>query len=45
MKLSRRALFRAAGGLAFATPWLESFAQTAAPRRFIALYHPNGVHT
>ncbi len=45
MKLSRRALFRAAGGLAFATPWLESFAQSAAPKRFIALYHPNGVHT
>ncbi len=45
MKLTRRALFRAAGGLAFATPWLESVAQTAPPKRFISLYHPNGVHT
>ena len=45
MKLTRRSLFRAAGALAFATPWLESVAQTAAPKRFIALYHPNGVHT
>jgi hypothetical protein len=44
-RLSRRDLFRAAGGLAFATPWLESVAQTAAPKRFVSLYHPNGVHT
>ena len=44
-KFSRRSLIRTAGGLAFALPWLESVAQTAAPRRFIALYHPNGVHT
>lgn len=45
MKVTRRALLRAAGGLAFATPWLESVAQTAPPKRFVALYHPNGVHT
>ncbi len=45
MKLTRRSLFRAAGGLAFAVPWLESVAQTVAPKRFISLYHPNGVHT
>jgi hypothetical protein len=44
LKLTRRSLFRAAGGVAFATPWLESIAQTAAPKRFISLYHPNGVH-
>jgi len=45
VKLTRRSLLRAAGGLAFATPWLESVAQTVPPRRFITLYHPNGVHT
>ncbi len=45
MKLSRRSLFRAMGGVAFATPWLESLAQTPPPRRFISLYHPNGVHS
>ncbi len=45
MKLTRRSLLRGVGGLAFATPWLESFAQAAPPKRFIAIYHPNGVHT
>ena len=45
MKLTRRSLLRGAGGLAFALPWLEALAQTPPPLRFIALYHPNGVHT
>ena len=45
MKLSRRSLLRGAGGLAFAVPWLEAFGQASPPRRFIALYHPNGVNT
>jgi hypothetical protein len=45
LKLNRRSLFRGLGGFAFAVPWLESFGQTALPKRFIALYHPNGVHT
>lgn len=44
-RFSRRSLLKAVGGLAVATPWLESFAQGAPPKRFIALYHPNGVHT
>ena len=44
MKVSRRSMLKALGGLAVATPWLESFAQGAPPKRFIALYHPNGVH-
>lgn len=52
MKLSRRHVLRAAGGLAFSLPFLEALAPRAAradtplpPRRFIALYHPNGVFT
>ncbi len=43
-KLTRRTLLRAVGGLTFAIPFLESVAQTAAPKRFISFYHPNGVH-
>ena len=46
MSFSRRALLRGAG-VCLALPWLESLtprarAQTAAPRRFLASYFPNG---
>ena len=49
MSLSRRALLRGAGGLAVGLPALEALsprparAGPAAPRRFVGLYHPNGV--
>lgn len=52
MKLTRRQVLRGAGGLVVALPALEALlpraarAQPAAPpKRFIAVYHPNGVFT
>jgi hypothetical protein len=46
MKVSRRNLLRGAGGIAVGLPWLESRAQNAAPiKRFVGVYHPNGVFT
>lgn len=52
MKLTRRHVLRGAGGLLVALPALEALlpraarAQpTAAPKRFIGVYHPNGVFT
>lgn len=52
MKLSRRHVLRGATGLAFSLPFLEALAPRAAraqaaapPKRFIGLYHPNGVFT
>ncbi len=52
MRLSRRHVLRGAGGLVFALPFLEALAprvaraqQAAPPKRFIGLYHPNGVFT
>lgn len=51
-RLSRRHVLRGATGLAFALPFLEALApraaraqQAAPPKRFIGLYHPNGVFT
>lgn len=52
MKLTRRHVLRGAGGLLVALPALEALlpkaarAQpAAAPKRFIGVYHPNGVFT
>lgn len=51
MKLSRRQALRGTGGILLALPFLEALApRTAradgpAPRRFIGIYHPNGVYT
>lgn len=51
MKLSRRQVLRGVGGIAVALPFLEAlaprtaFAQQAPQRRFIGVYHPNGVFT
>ncbi|MEW5741833.1 MAG: DUF1552 domain-containing protein [Myxococcota bacterium] len=52
MKLSRRQILRGAGGIVVGLPALEALlprtarAQpTTAPRRFIGVYHPNGVYT
>lgn len=50
-RLTRRQVLRGAGGIAVALPFLEALApkralaQPAAVRRFIGLYHPNGVYT
>jgi hypothetical protein len=48
-RLSRRALLRGASGVAIALPWLEamtgertSYAASAPPRRFVAVYQPGG---
>jgi hypothetical protein len=48
-RLSRRAVLRGASGVAIALPWLEamtaertSYAATASPRRFVAVYQPGG---
>ncbi len=43
--ISRRNLLRGAGGVVVALPFLEAHAQALPRKRFIALYHPNGVHT
>lgn len=51
MKLSRRQVLRGAGGITLALPFLEALAprvaraQVAAKKRFIGVYHPNGVYT
>ncbi len=47
MIASRRTVLRGAFGTALALPWLESSRAEAAtvPKRFIGLYHPNGVFT
>jgi Protein of unknown function (DUF1552) len=51
MKLSRRQVLRGTGGIAVGLPFLEALAprvargQTAPQKRFIGLYHPNGVFT
>lgn len=49
MKLSRRAVLRGVGGILVGLPALESTmaraAPAAPPKRFIGLYHPNGVFT
>lgn len=51
MKLSRRQLLRGAGGITLALPFLEALAprvaraQVAPKKRFIGIYHPNGVFT
>lgn len=51
MKLSRRQVLRGAGGIALTLPFLEALvprtarAQTAPHKRFIGMYHPNGVFT
>lgn len=52
MKLSRRNALRGAGGILVGLPALESLVPRAAraqpvpaPKRFIAVYHPNGVFT
>ncbi len=48
-RFSRRAILRGAAGVALALPALESLrahaGPVAAPRRFIAVYHANGVFT
>lgn len=51
MKLSRRQMLRGAGGITLALPFLEALAPRVAhaqqmpQKRFIGLYHPNGVFT
>jgi len=52
MKLSRRHLLKGAGGLVVGLPFLEALAPRTAraqaappPKRFIGVYHPNGVFT
>ena len=44
--LTRRTFLRGTG-IALALPWLETFAadskQTATPKRFVSIYHPDGV--
>ncbi|MFT3707212.1 MAG: DUF1552 domain-containing protein [Archangium sp.] len=51
MKLSRRTLLRGAGGITVALPFLEALAprtaraQSMPKKRFIGIYHPNGVFT
>ena len=44
--LTRRTFLRGTG-IALALPWLETFAadskQTATPKRFVSVYHPDGV--
>lgn len=51
MKLSRRQVLRGAGGITLALPFLEALAprvaraQVAPKKRFIGIYHPNGVYT
>jgi len=48
-RISRRTVLKAAGGIAFALPFLESLnasAQPATPpKRFVAMYYPNGSFT
>lgn len=46
--ISRRMVLRSASGLAIGLPFLHSLNAHAAPPsapRFVAVYHPNGVHT
>lgn len=51
MKLSRRKLLRGVGGIVVGLPFLEALAprvaraQSMPQRRFIGIYHPNGVFT
>lgn len=51
MKLSRRQVLRGAGGIIVGLPMLEALVPRVArgappaPKRFIGLYHPNGVFT
>ena len=51
MRVSRRQLLRGAGGIAVGLPFLEAlaprtaFAQQMPQKRFIGIYHPNGVYT
>lgn len=51
MKWSRRQILRGAGGIVVALPFLEAlaprraFAQAMPQKRFIGIYHPNGVYT
>lgn len=51
MKLSRRQLLRGAGGILVGLPFLEALAprvahaQAMPQKRFIGIYHPNGVYT
>ncbi len=45
MKFSRRDILRGVGGVTIALPFLEARAQTATKKRFVAIYHPNGVYT
>ncbi len=51
MKLSRRQILRGAGGIVVALPFLEAlapgkaFGQSMPQKRFIGIYHPNGVYT
>ncbi len=51
MKLSRRQILRGAGGIVVGLPFLEAlapraaFAQSMPQKRFIGIYHPNGVYT
>lgn len=50
MNFKRRKILKGAFGTAVTLPWFESFASKAEaaavpPKRFIALYHPNGVFT
>ncbi len=51
MKISRRQILRGVGGIAVALPFLEAlaprtaFAQQMPQKRFIGIYHPNGVYT
>jgi len=47
VKLSRRALLRSSTGLVVGLPFFESLqarAQSAPPKRFVAIYSPNGVY-
>lgn len=51
MKLSRRQVLRGAGGIIVGLPFLEAlaprvaYAQAMPKKRFIGIYHPNGVFT
>ena len=47
-RLSRRTVLRSASGLLIGLPFLQSLDAKAAPpntKRFVAVYHPNGVHS
>ncbi len=45
MRFSRRDILRGVGGVTIALPFLEARAQTVTRKRFVAVYHPNGVYT